>query len=310
MVAMAGDGDRGGEARRVRDEVGEAALERGRPHGDDRLAVEHHGRLVAVALGVAAQLLEEFGHVGRRRRLAGIAAREREIRLDHARHLVDVLLQPGQLRPVLEQRQLELEAGQQRAQVVRDAGQHGGALLHRALHSPFHLHEGVRGAPHLARAARAEVRHLAPLAEALGRIRERQDRSDLVAQEQDRDAEQDHRGAHHPHQEDVGVGRVGGAAPGEHPHHRVVEQDADLDQRRAADRIDPERPLDLLADLLRQRLIEQREERLGSGRRQIGAGQEVDHAARAAPGRCVARSAGRHPADRCGRRRSARRYPA
>ena len=50
----------------------------------------------------------------------------------------------------------------------------------------------LRGATHLARSARTEVRHLAALAEALGRIGETQDRSYLVAQEQDRDGEQHH----------------------------------------------------------------------------------------------------------------------
>ena len=84
-------------------------------------------------------------------------------------------------------RQFELEAGQHRAQIVRDAGQHGGALLDRALDAPLHLDEGLRRAAHLARAARPEVRHLAALAEALGGVGEPQDRPDLVAQEQDRD---------------------------------------------------------------------------------------------------------------------------
>ena len=68
-----------------------------------------------------------------------------------------------------------------------DAGQHGGALLDRALDARLHLDEGLRRAPHLARAARPEVRHLAALAEALGGVGEPQDRLDLVAQEQDRD---------------------------------------------------------------------------------------------------------------------------
>ena len=39
-------------ARRIRHQIGEAAFERGRSHGDDRLAVEYDRRLVAGALGV------------------------------------------------------------------------------------------------------------------------------------------------------------------------------------------------------------------------------------------------------------------
>ncbi len=121
------------EARRVRHEIGEAALERRRPHRDDRMAVERDAGRVAVALGVGLQLVEERRHVGRRRLLAGVAAREGEIGLEHAAHLVDVLLHRLDLAAVAEQRQFELEAGEDGAQVVRDAGQHRGALLDRAL---------------------------------------------------------------------------------------------------------------------------------------------------------------------------------
>src|SRR5437899_2965209 len=82
---------------------------------------------------------------------------------------------------------------------------------------------------------KAKIRHVATLAEALGGIGEPQDRADLVAQESDGDSEQHHRGAHHPQQEDVRVRRIGGVAAGEYPHHRVVEPDPDLHQRRAPD---------------------------------------------------------------------------
>src|SRR5215470_4649824 len=66
MIAMANDGDRARKARGVGNEIGEAALERGWPHGDDRLAVEGDAGLVAVAVGLAAQLLEQRPHVSRR----------------------------------------------------------------------------------------------------------------------------------------------------------------------------------------------------------------------------------------------------
>ena len=46
---------------------------------------------MTVALGIAAELFEKLRHVGRRRAFPEIAAREGEIRLQHARHLVDVL---------------------------------------------------------------------------------------------------------------------------------------------------------------------------------------------------------------------------
>jgi hypothetical protein len=100
------------------------------------MAVEVHARFVAVALGVGLELLEERAHVGRRRLLARIAAREGEIGLQHAAHLVDVLLHRLDLGTVADQSELELEAGEDGAQVVRHAGQHGGALLQAALDAP------------------------------------------------------------------------------------------------------------------------------------------------------------------------------
>ena len=134
----------------------------------------------------------------------------------------------------------------------------------------------MRRAADLARAARTEVRHFPSFAETFGGIGEPQDRADLVAQEQHRDGDQHQRGADHPGEEDVGIRDIGGAARREYAHDRVVELDADLEQRRAPDGVDPERPADLLADLLRQRLIHQREERLRSRRRQIVHRQEID----------------------------------
>ncbi len=268
MVAVPGDLDRRAESRGVGDKVGEAPLERVGPHRHHGEAVEVRGRPVAVALGVGPQLFEEFRHVGRLGLLAGVAAREGEIGLEHAAHLVDVLLHRLDLGAVADQGELELEARQHGAQVMRNAGEHGGALLDGAFDPRLHLDEGGGRAPHLLGAARPEVRHLAPLAEALGRVGEPQDRPDLVAQEQDRDGDQHQRGADHPQQEDFRVRGIGGAAAREHPHHGVVELDAELDEVRPAHRVDPERPADLLANLFRERLVEQREERLRPDRRQ------------------------------------------
>ncbi len=182
--------------------------------------------------------------------------------------------------PLAEQRQLELEARQDRAQVVRHAGEHRGALLHRALDAALHLDEGLRGAAHLARAARPEARHLAALAEAFGGVGEAQDRPDLVAQEQDRDAR---------------------AAPARCRPSRAGRSPSSTHRRRCAARTrasrcrragcgsrpgSSARPCrsrtgggSARADLLRQRLVEQREERLRPGRRHFGRGQEIDRQA-------------------------------
>ena len=157
------------------------------------------------------------------------------------------------LRTVADQRQFELEAGEDGAQIMRDAGQHRGALLDRALDAGLHLQESLRRAPHLARAAGPEVRRLAALAKTFGSIRQPQDRPDLVAQEQHRDDQEDRRRAQHPEDEDLGIGSVGGAALGIDTHHRVIELDADFHQVGAADGIDPERSADLAAKLHRER---------------------------------------------------------
>ena len=105
--------------------------------------------------------------------LAEIAAREGEIGLQHSRHLVDVLLHRLDFRPSLDQREFELEARQHCAQIVRNARQHGRALLDRALDAGLHFDEGRRRAPHLARAARTEVGHFAAFAETFGGVGQR-----------------------------------------------------------------------------------------------------------------------------------------
>ena len=207
------------------------------------------GRFVTLRLRVRLEIVEEAAHVGRRRLLAGVPAGECQIRLKHPRHLVNVIAQRLNLRTVLDQRQLELEASEQGAQIVRHAGQHGGALLDGALDAPFHFNESLRGPSHFAGAARTKPGDFAALAEALGRIGQRQNRTDLIAQEQDRHREQHQRRAHHPQQENLRIGRVGSAATGEDPQDRVVKLDADLNQGGPPDRVDPEWPRDLFANL-------------------------------------------------------------
>ena len=117
---------------------------------------------------------------------------------------------------------------------------------------------------------------VAALAEGLGRVGEAQDRTDLIAQEDDGDGEQHQRRSDHPEQEDFRVRGVGRAARRKNAHHRIVELDAYFDQRRLSHRVDPERPLDL-AQFDRKRLVEQREKRLWARWRHFGCGQEVDH---------------------------------
>ena len=213
-------------------------------------------------------LLQQAGEVDDLRRLAGVSLRKGEIVLKHARHLVDVGAERLGVRTFAEQCQLELEAGEHGAKVVADAGEHGGALLDLPLDPPLHLYEGQRGLAHLARAARPEGIDRPALAELLGGIGELQDRLDLVAQEEERDCDQHKRGAGHPEKEDLRVGGVGAASRREHPQHMVAEVDANFDHVGIAERVEPERPVDVAADLARKRRVEQREERPRAGLRQ------------------------------------------
>ena len=146
-----------------------------------------------------------------------------------------------------------------------------------ALDAVAHLDEGLRRLPHLAGAARAEIgRRRPPLAQALGGLGQTQDRLDLVAQEQDGHGEQHERCSEHPQEEDLRVGGIGLAAAGEHMHHRVVELDANVDEVRRADGVDPERLADLPRDLVGQRAVEQVEEGPRAGLRQLVIGDDLD----------------------------------
>ena len=222
LLARGAHHDRLAVALRVGEEIAEAALERERPHLDVEIALRLDADPRAVALGVGAQIVEHFAQVRRRRRFAGVAAREGEIGLEHAPHLVDVLLQRLDFRRFVDDRERQLEARQDGAQVVADAVEHRRALLRGALDAPLHFDEGVAGLANFARAARMEL-DVAPLAEILRRLGEAQDRADLVAQEEDGDRDQHDRGAEHPENEDMDVRLVGETAARHEAQNAVAE---------------------------------------------------------------------------------------
>jgi hypothetical protein len=130
---------------------------------------------------------------------------------------------------VLHHRKLKLHACERRPQIVADAGQHVRPLLHEARNAFPHVEESKPRAPHLGRPRRPEVRHVAPLAEGLSRVGQAFDRPDLIAQEQDRDTEQDERGSHAPQHPHMCVRRHDALAVGENVHHRPVELNANID---------------------------------------------------------------------------------
>ncbi len=274
LVPQRLDGDVPGVDLRIADEIGEAALEGVRPQRDDGIAAIGDLDVEALAHGVETQLLEKVDHVDLHGALAGGAAGEGEIGLEHALHFGDVLLQLLRLLAVAHKGERQLEAGQNRAQVMADAVQHRGALLDGALDAALHLDEGETGPAHLARAARPEVA-VAALAEFLRGAGERQNRLDLTAQENHGDDDEHEGRTDHPEQEDIGVRGVGGAAVGGDAQDRIVELDADFNEVRAPDGIQPERPADLAPDLARERRVDDLEERLRQRRRQRAQRQKI-----------------------------------
>jgi hypothetical protein len=68
-----------------------------------------------------------------------VGAGKGEVGFEHASHLVDVLLDGFDFRAIAEQRQFKLKASEDGAQVMRDAGQHRGALLDSAFDAAFHF---------------------------------------------------------------------------------------------------------------------------------------------------------------------------
>ncbi|MNT00991.1 hypothetical protein D3C72_1354410 [compost metagenome] len=178
--------------------------------------------------------------------LFDIGAGKGQIGLQHRLHVLDILVEPLEIGIVAGERQLQLEAGEDGAQIMADAVQHGGALLHLPLDTLAHQDEGEARAPHFVRAARGIGGDLLASAKVLGRLGKRFDGLDLAAQEQNGDGDQHQRCTHHPDKEDMSVGGIGRAAAGKDAQRLVFQLDADFDQRAVTIGIDPERPADLL----------------------------------------------------------------
>src|SRR5262245_58546073 len=243
--------DKVGESHGVVDEIGDGALEGMAAKG------HHQGRIAAIdtdlrfAVGLVAHLGQNLADIGAHDLFARGALGEGDIVLQHGLHLVDISAHGVELRRLLEHGELQLEAGEHGAQVVADTGEHDGALLDMALDAVAHLDESLVRLTCRTRATRTEVRRSGPtLAEAFGGFRQTQDRLDLVAQEKDRHGEQHERGAQHPQQKDLRVRRISLAAACQHIHHRVVKLDANIDEVRVPNRVDPEGLSDLARDLV------------------------------------------------------------
>jgi hypothetical protein len=147
-----------GMAQRVVHQVADRAAQRHARVGEGR-------RLALAHLDAAAELRVMLAHLVEERpgrlRLArlGLAARELEELADHLVHLVDVRAHALQrLGARAAHLQREAQARERRAHVVRDAGEHHGALALERLEVARHAVEGTRHRRELARPAFGERR--------------------------------------------------------------------------------------------------------------------------------------------------------
>src|ERR1700722_17429123 len=119
---------------------------------------------------------------------------------------------------------------------MANAVEHRSALLRRTLDTSLHLNESVARLPDLACAMRIKV-EVSSLAKILRRLREAQNRSNLVAQKDDRERqEEDHR-PQHPEDENVSVRLIGKSSAGHQTEHSAPEIDAYLHQTRPPDSV-------------------------------------------------------------------------
>src|ERR1700722_6546746 len=110
---------------------------------------------------------------------------------------------------------------------MTDAIQHRSALFGCSLDATFHLNESVAGLPDFTGAVRTKV-EISAFAKILRRLRQAQNGSNLIAQENDRHRQEgDHR-PQHPEHENMGVRLVGESAARDQAEHSAAEVDAYL----------------------------------------------------------------------------------
>ena len=177
-------------ALRVADEIADAAPHRIGPERQHAAIGHRQQQRRAVASHGGDQLAQQHGKIGGAGFLAAFAAHEIDIALHHALHGVDIGLELGGCRVLLLEGNGEPHPRQRRAQIVRHAGQHLGALGHLAVQPLAHLEEGHAGLAHFGGAFEAEARNVAALAEIVGGDSEAAQRLDLVAHEERGDDEQ------------------------------------------------------------------------------------------------------------------------
>ncbi len=156
-----------------------------------------------------------------------------------------------------------------------------------ALDALAHGDEGLGGAAHLGGAIGLEIRHGAALAETVGGPRQPFDGAHLVAQENNRYADQDQRRSHHiQRDEKVRLGNGGAVARHQHRQHAVMHLDPDLEIIAHAGDEEIAVMVDALGQDLVQRHIDGAEGRFG-GRRDPKARREGDAVLQLALGQCA-----------------------
>ena len=182
----------------IGDQVGQAAAQRIRTHREDQLRSRLDRQARPFAPHCRDDILEQQRDIGVDRRFGALAAGEIEVQVDQPLHVGDIRFELGDRRVAAEQLQAELHPGQRRAQIVRHAGEHLGALADLALDALAHANKGHRGLPHFEGAFGFDERHRPALAEFLGGGRQAAQRLHLVAQEDCRNRQQHDRRADHP----------------------------------------------------------------------------------------------------------------
>ena len=206
LVLRQADVDATSLPQRVLQEIGD-----GPPHGS-RAHPGVHG-LARAACDPARTVIEplhqvaqEFGQVDVVGRLLPFALCEREVRLDHVLHFIEIGLHAVPVVVVSQELELQAQPRDKRPQVVAHAGQELGPLLDLAPDPVPHRQEFPGDPPDFRRAPDDEWRVRVAAAEALGGPGDGAKRKHLLSQEVHRQHECQDRTHDHQGNEDVGRG--------------------------------------------------------------------------------------------------------
>ena len=233
-------------AARIGDQIAEAPPQSIRSNLKNQFGGRDDRQRRPVAPRRRRQILDQQPDIGLDRGFGPLAAGEIEVGIDQRLHLGDIGVQFRRNSVVGDQRQRQLHTGQRRAQIVRHAGEHFGALTDLTLDAVAHPDERGGRLPDLESALDLCEDDRASLPEPVRGRREPAQRFYLIAQENAGDAKQDHRRADHPKNKNIGGGCIQAAERYMRQQETVVELDRDQDILIVICRIDGKRPADSL----------------------------------------------------------------